>query len=117
MIRLEVAPAVRRHPFRPGAVVPELGVLVVVVRWDVGRAVLVFYHFAVTDVHGVVEGIALADYAAGADRRLGPVLTVFHLEHATGAVVLRRPPDGRELQILAPGIVDHREPPDLGLLR
>src|SRR5262249_32210182 len=84
---------------------------------DVGRAGLVVDDFAAADVHGVVEGKALADPATGALGALTPVLAVFLLEHAGRSVVARHAGGaGRDFLWRGVGVVE-AEPPDFGGVR
>src|SRR5205814_320829 len=83
-VLLELFPALGGHPLGPGAVVPELGVLVDVGD-DPGRATFFFEYFAAAHVHRVVQGIALGGDTGGAAGALVPILAVFLLERCSRA--------------------------------
>src|SRR4051794_18283130 len=105
MVVPQLLPGLGGHPLRPGAVVPELGVLVH--RGDDARRTELFFNdLAVAEAHGVVEWVALADGADSAAGALVPVLAVFLLQHAGGAKDVDAAVDRVDALVLRKALVD-----------
>ncbi len=111
MVGFKVGPALRRHPVGPGAVGPELAVLVDL-GLDEGRSAFFFDNFTMTEVHAVVQGIALADYAGRGTSALTPVLAVIHFQDPRRAENVVGSAKRLPKSLNRPVFFQNRKPPD-----
>src|SRR6516225_2312772 len=109
---LRSASLLRCHPFRPGAVGPQLSVLA-----DVCVSVCEAGWFvpddAPTEVHRKIQRIASTDRAARGARALVPVLAVVLFQHAGRTEGVIGSHDGGLAQLWRHVAIEDSEPPDL----